>query len=157
MGDESAVGVHRQPAAGFGGALGEPLLLFAVGDTTPWGVGAELQRFLPGTKVATYRESDVQRSGATSLAAHVLQSATGRRIVITVRDVHRRGWMEAVLHALLVARPDSVVVEMGVPQAPPCGALHIATHGAARVCGRAAAEVIVGDPQVASRLAVCPP
>jgi beta-N-acetylhexosaminidase len=118
----------------------------AVGDTTPWGVGAELQRFLPGTKVVTYRESDVQRNGVASLVAHVLRSAADRRIVITVRDVHRHEWMEAALHALLVARPDSVVVEMGVPQAPPCGALHIATHGAARVCGRAAVEVIAGEP-----------
>lgn len=32
----------------------------------------------------------------------------------------------------------------GHPQSPPRGALHIATHGAARVCGRAAAEVIAG-------------
>ena len=41
-------------------------------------------------------------------------------------------------------RPDTVVVEMGVDRADPRGALHIATHGAARVCGRAAAEVITG-------------
>jgi beta-N-acetylhexosaminidase len=116
----------------------------AVGDTTPWGVGAELECLLPGTKAVTYRESDAQRSGVTSLVAHVLRSATNRRIVIVVRDVHRHGWVEDVLYALLAARPDSVVVEMGVPQAPPSGALHIATHGAARVCGRAAAEVIVG-------------
>ena len=32
----------------------------------------------------------------------------------------------------------------GRPPGPPRGALHIATHGAARVCGRAAAEVITG-------------
>ncbi|MDX6352143.1 MAG: beta-N-acetylhexosaminidase, partial [Streptomyces sp.] len=47
--------------------------------------------------------------------------------------------------ALIAARPDTVVVEMGVPQAMPSGALHIATHGAARVCGQAAAEVIAGQ------------
>ena len=40
---------------------------------------------------------------------------------------------------------DTIVVEMGVPQAPPRGALHLATHGAARVCGLAAAEVIAGE------------
>jgi len=51
--------------------------------------------------------------------------------------------MSEALAALLAARPDTVVVEMGVPQAPPVGALHIATHGAARVCGEAAAEAIV--------------
>ncbi len=52
--------------------------------------------------------------------------------------------MASALDTLLAARPDTVVVEMGVPQAPPRGALHIATHGAARVCGHAAAEVIAG-------------
>ena len=42
----------------------------------------------------------------------------------------------------------------------PSGALHIATHGAARVCGRAAAEVIAGEEaglhrsQVGSRCAL---
>jgi beta-N-acetylhexosaminidase len=119
----------------------------AVGDTTPaavpW-VGVELQCLLPGTGAATYRESDAQEGGLTSLVAHVLRSAADRRIVIVVRDVHRHEWMAAGLHALLAARPDSVVVEMGVPQAPPSGALHIATHGAARVCGRAAAEAVAG-------------
>ena len=45
---------------------------------------------------------------------------------------------------LLAERPDTVVVEMGVPQAEPRGALYIATHGAARVCGVAAAEAITG-------------
>ncbi|MCQ4080299.1 glycoside hydrolase family 3 protein [Streptomyces sp. RB6PN25] len=122
-----------------------PVANIAVGDTTPWGVGAELERLLPGTGTATYRESDAQERGLTSLVANVLRSAADRRIVIVVRDVHRHGWMAAALHALLAARPDAVVVEMGVPQAPPAGALHIATHGAARVCGRAAAEVIAGD------------
>ena len=44
---------------------------------------------------------------------------------------------------LLAARPDAIVVEMGVPQGRP-GGVHIATHGATRACGRAAAEVIAG-------------
>ncbi|MEW1600170.1 YdeI/OmpD-associated family protein, partial [Streptomyces sp. NPDC093808] len=33
--------------------------------------------------------------------------------------------------ARIVAGPDTVVVEMGIPQSAPRGALHIATHGAA--------------------------
>jgi beta-N-acetylhexosaminidase len=74
----------------------------------------------------------------------MLDAAADRRIVAVVRDAHRHGWMAGVLDALLAARPDTVVVEMGVPQAPSRGALHIATHGAARVCGTAAAEVITG-------------
>jgi beta-N-acetylhexosaminidase len=78
------------------------------------------------------------------LTANVLRLAGDRRIVAVVRDVHRHPWMAQALGSLLAARPDTVVVEMGVPQAPPSGALHIATHGAARVCGQAAAEVIAG-------------
>ncbi|MBK3578338.1 glycoside hydrolase family 3 protein, partial [Streptomyces sp. MBT65] len=74
-----------------------------------------------------------------------LDAAGGRRIVVVVRDEHRHPWMAAALDTVLAARPDTVVVEMGVPQAPPRGALHIATHGAARVCGHAAAEVIAGS------------
>ena len=65
-------------------------------------------------------------------------------IAIFITMVLALPFMADALHALLAARPDAVVVEMGVPQAPPSGVLHIATHGAARVCGRAAAEVIAG-------------
>ncbi|MCW2873802.1 glycoside hydrolase family 3 protein [Actinacidiphila oryziradicis] len=114
-----------------------PMANIAVGDETPWGVGAELERFFPGTVTATFRDGD-------ALTANAVQSAGDRRIVAVVRDVHRHPWMAGALGTLLAARPDTVVVEMGVPQAPPSGAMHIATHGAARVCGRAAAEVIAG-------------
>ena len=40
-------------------------------------------------------------------------------------------------------RPDAVVVEMGVPVTV-LGGVHIATYGATRACGQAAAEVIAG-------------
>lgn len=107
-------------------------------------MAAELERLLPGTVTGTFRAADAEAGGVAALCAKVLQSASDRRIVAVVRDVHRHAWMADALDALLAARPDTVVVEMGVPQAPPSGALHIATHGAARVCGRAAAEVIAG-------------
>ncbi|MER6115424.1 glycoside hydrolase family 3 protein [Streptomyces sp. NPDC001743] len=114
-----------------------PLANIAVGDETPWGVGAELARLVPGTDTGTY-SSETEDS-----AAGVLRAAGERRIVAVVRDEHRHPWMTEALDALLAARPDTIVIEMGVPQAPPRGAPHIATHGAARVCGRAAAEAIV--------------
>ncbi|WP_405950478.1 glycoside hydrolase family 3 protein [Streptomyces prunicolor] len=117
-------------------ALLTPVANIAVGDETPWGVAAELARLLPGTETAGFAGEDA--GGA------VLKAAGTRRIVVVVRDEHRHPWMAATLDTLLAARPDTVVVEMGVPQAPPRGALHIATHGAARVCGHAAAEVIAG-------------
>ncbi|WP_190023167.1 glycoside hydrolase family 3 protein [Streptomyces hiroshimensis] len=114
-----------------------PLANIAVGDETPWGVGAELARLLPGTETGTYGREEAR-------ASDVLAAAGGRRIVAVVRDAHRHGWMAEALDALLVARPDTVVVEMGLNEAPARGALHVATHGAARVCGAAAAEVIAG-------------
>ncbi|MER7043973.1 glycoside hydrolase family 3 protein [Streptomyces jumonjinensis] len=118
-----------------------PVANIAVGAETPWGVAPELAQLLPGTTADTYTEGAVE---TTALVSEVLAKATDRRIVAVVRDAHRHAWMAAALDALIEARPDTVVVEMGVNRAQPRGALHIATHGAARVCGRAAAEVITG-------------
>ncbi|KAA0935185.1 glycoside hydrolase family 3 protein [Streptomyces apricus] len=111
-----------------------PVANIAVGDETPWGVGAELRRRLPGTETGSF--------SGEGAGAEVLAAAGSRRVVAVVRDVHRHAWMAEALDALVTARPDTIVVEMGVPQAPPRGALHIATHGAARVCGQAATEAI---------------
>ncbi|MCX4669849.1 glycoside hydrolase family 3 protein [Streptomyces sp. NBC_01381] len=113
-----------------------PMANIAVGDETPWGVAAELERLLPGTETGSFTGPD---AGALALA-----EAGERRIVAVVRDAHRHAWMAEALNTLLASRPDTVVVEMGVPQSHPQGSLHIATHGAARVCGLAAAEVITG-------------
>lgn len=135
---------YRPPAAPPFVAAFTPLANIAVGGETPWGPAAELERFLPGTTTATYGLEEVTAAGPSGLLANVLEAASDRRIVAVVRDVHRHSWMADALDALLAARPETVVVEMGLPQAPPAGALHIATHGAARVCGRAAAEVIAG-------------
>ncbi|WP_030620787.1 glycoside hydrolase family 3 protein [Streptomyces sclerotialus] len=121
-----------------------PVANIAVGDETPWGVAAELTRLLPGTDTGGFSAAQAAETGTPAIISNVLREAADRRIVAVVRDVHRHPWMADALAALIAARPDTVVVEMGVPQAPPTGALHIATHGAARVCGRAAAEVITG-------------
>jgi beta-N-acetylhexosaminidase len=121
-----------------------PVANIAVGDETPWGVAAETARLLPGTTTATYGRDDAVDDDGRPLCARVLREAGDRRIVAVVRDAHRHPWMAQAVDALLTARPDSVVVEMGVPGSPPAGALHLATHGAARVCGRAAAEFVAG-------------
>ncbi|MFJ3776455.1 glycoside hydrolase family 3 protein [Streptomyces sp. NPDC090075] len=113
-----------------------PVANIAVGTETPWGVAAELGRLLPGTETGSFAGED---------AGHAAIVAAGeRRIVAVVRDEHRHPWMSSALDVLLKARPDTIVVEMGLPRATPRGALHIATNGAARVCGTAAAEVIAG-------------
>ncbi|WP_165987481.1 glycoside hydrolase family 3 protein [Streptomyces sp. YIM 98790] len=114
----------------------------AVGAETAWGVGSHLDRLLPGTRVARYGRERAEADGTGRLVADILAGAGERPVVAVVRDVHRHPWMAAALDALLAARPDTLVVEMGIPQAPPRGALHLATHGAARVCGQAAAEAL---------------
>ncbi|MFE5555350.1 glycoside hydrolase family 3 protein [Streptomyces sp. NPDC056544] len=113
-----------------------PVANIAVGDETPWGVAAELAELLPGTAAGVYPEG--------SSAGDVMAAAGDRTVVVVVRDAHRHPWMTEVLDALVAARPDTVVVEMGLPMAAPRGAVYIATHGASRVCGRAAAEIIAG-------------
>ncbi|MFC7885232.1 glycoside hydrolase family 3 protein [Streptomyces sp. NPDC057376] len=113
-----------------------PVANIAVGDETPWGIAAELSHLLPGTETGSFTGPDA--------GGEVLAAAGKRRIVAVVRDEHRHPWMAAALDTLLAARPDTIVVEMGVPRAEPRGSLHLATHGAARVCGRAAAEAVTG-------------
>ncbi|MFF7852732.1 glycoside hydrolase family 3 N-terminal domain-containing protein [Streptomyces sp. NPDC007904] len=127
---------HAAPPAGpVYVATFNPVANIAVGDETPWGVGAELERLLPGTATGVFTGPDA--------GTEALKAADGRRVVAVVRDEHRHPWMRTALDTLLAADPATVVVEMGVPQSVPRGALHIATHGAARVCGVAAAEAVV--------------
>lgn len=113
-----------------------PVANIAVGDETPWGVAGEVSALIPGTESGVYPKG--------SSAADILAAAGNRTVVAVVRDAHRHPWMTEALDALVAAKPQTIVVEMGLPRARPRGALHIATHGAARVCGKAAAEVIAG-------------
>ncbi|MGP3986676.1 glycoside hydrolase family 3 protein [Streptomyces sp. 3N207] len=127
---------YRRPAGPLFVAALTTVANIAVGDETPWGPAAELERMVPGTRTGTYASTDGK------VGAAVLADAGERPVVVVVRDLHRHPWMADAVEQLVAARPETVVVEMGVPQAPPQGALHVATRGAARVCGRAAAEVI---------------
>ncbi|GAA1229709.1 glycoside hydrolase family 3 protein [Kitasatospora nipponensis] len=122
----------------------------AVGDETPWGVAGMLAERLPGTRTLSVGPAEAAAGEPAALVRRVLEESADRRLVLVVRDVHRHAWMSALLGPLLAARPDALVVEMGVPQATPAGALHIATHGAARVCGLAAVEVLTGQPSARS-------
>ena len=111
----------------------------AVDRSTPWGLGAPLSVLMPATSVATFTPADSSR-----LAEIALDPAAGRPLVLVVRDAHRHAWMTAALDRVLAARPDAGVVEMGLPDGPVRGAFHLATHGATRVTGQAAAEVLAG-------------
>ncbi|MDP9861130.1 MULTISPECIES: glycoside hydrolase family 3 protein [Streptosporangium] len=121
-----------------------PEMNLAIEKDTPWGVGEPLGKLLPGTTV-TRLNASAATGGAIEAA---LAAAAERPLVTVVRDAHRHPWQTDALHHLLAARPDAVVVEMGLPGRSDLGAVHIATHGAARVCGQAAAELLAGDAQL---------
>ncbi|NUW36830.1 glycoside hydrolase family 3 protein [Nonomuraea sp. SMC257] len=117
-----------------------PEMNLAIDRSTPWGVGEPLARLLPGTSVT--RLTAVLTTGPA--LEELLRGAAGRPLVVAVRDAHRHPWQTQALRHLLSARPDTVVVEMGLPLRADVGAVHIATYGSAPVCGQAAAEVITG-------------
>ena len=80
---------------------------------------------------------------AAGLAAGILEASAGRSLVVVVRDAHRDPETRSLLDDLLAARPDMVLVEMGLPLwRPPDGTCYLATFGASRASGQAAAELL---------------
>jgi len=80
---------------------------------------------------------------AAGLAAGILEASAGRSLVVVVRDAHRDPETRSLLGALLAARPDMVLVEMGLPLwRPPDGTCYLATFGASRASCQAAAEFL---------------
>jgi beta-N-acetylhexosaminidase len=125
------------------GPLADPVVLqldaqenIAVGDV-PWGLrpwvpDASIQRIPAGLAVAD----------AAAVIRAALARAAGRGLIVVVRDAHRYPAAQAVVAGLAAARPDTVVLEMGLPLwIPPVG-VHVATYGAARANAQAAAEVL---------------
>jgi beta-N-acetylhexosaminidase len=85
---------------------------------------------------------DAAGSGRVDAAA-ILAAAAGRSLVAVVRDAHRDEQTRSLVSALLAARPDLVLVEMGLPLwHPPEGTSYLATYGASRASAHAAAEVL---------------
>jgi beta-N-acetylhexosaminidase len=117
-----------------------PARNIAIGAETPWGLGEPLAGLLPDTTTVRLGADDIDGG---RLASAVLAAAVGRPLVLVVRDVHRHRWMGAAVDRVLAARPDAIVVEMGVPAAT-YGKVHLATYGATRANAQAAAELLVG-------------
>ena len=125
------------------GPLADPVVVeleaqenIAVGDV-PWGLGpwvpaASVQRVPAGLAV----------SEAATVAEAALVRAAGRPLIVVVRDAHRYPAVRAVVSELTAARPDTVVLEMGLPLWVPPAGVHLATYGAARANAQAAAEVL---------------
>jgi beta-N-acetylhexosaminidase len=79
-------------------------------------------------------------AGYGAAAESILAASAGRPLVLAVRDARS---VLSLLDELIAARPDAVIVEMGVPAwTPPQGTAYLATYGASRVCARAAAEAL---------------
>jgi beta-N-acetylhexosaminidase len=72
----------------------------------------------------------------------VLTRAAERPLVIVVRDAHRHPAARAAVTTLTAAHPEAIVVEMGLPLWRPAAGGYVATYGAARSNGQAAAEVL---------------
>ena len=122
--------------------LRRPMLLeivppanIAVGPV-PWG----LAPWVPGDSLVQVG-TGAPDSELAAAAERALAAAAGRSLVVVVRDAHRHPAAQALVTRLLAARPDTVVVEMGLPVWRPPGG-YLATYGAGRSSGQAAAEAL---------------
>ena len=125
------------------GPLADPVVLelaaqqnIAVGEV-PWGLRPWVAE--PGIQRVPAGLTAAEAAGVTAAA---LARAAGRPLIVVVRDAHRDAAARGVVSGLVAARPDTVVVEMGLPLWVPPGGVHVTTYGAARVNAQAAAEVL---------------
>jgi len=124
-------------------ALHRPLVIqlvppsnLAVG-MVPWGLR-------PWVADDSYREISTGTPAARlpELVTRLLAEADGRSLVVVVRDAHRHPVATEAVSHLVAARPDTVVLEMGLPTWRPAAGRYLASYGAARSNSRAAAEVL---------------
>jgi beta-N-acetylhexosaminidase len=104
-----------------------------------WGLGP----WLPPGSVHRVGALGRPLNGAGLDVDEILAAAAGRSLVAVVRDAHRDQPTRSLVSMLLAARPDLVLVEMGLPLwNPPEGTSYLATYGASRASAHAAAEAL---------------
>ncbi len=115
----------------------------------PWAPPGSVRRVgygpAGGASLPAVGETDTASAEAAAGAAvaGILAEAAGRSLVLAVRDAHRDRRARSLIRALLAARPDLVLVEMGLPLwQPPDGTSYLATYGASRASAQAAAEML---------------
>jgi beta-N-acetylhexosaminidase len=108
----------------------------AVGSV-PWGLG-------PFVPPASYHEisTDTPPGEVPGLVSGLLAGAPGRSVIVVVRDAHRHPVAAEAVRLILAARPDATVLEMGLPAWQPAARTYLASYGAGRNSGRAAAEAL---------------
>ena len=115
----------------------QPAAMVAVG-AVPWGVAPLLAQAVPGTRTV--------QVGPDDDVAAALATAAGAPLVVVARDPHRHAWQAAALDRILTSRPDSVVVEMGLPSGLPLAARgRIDTLGASAVSAASAVRRLLGE------------
>jgi beta-N-acetylhexosaminidase len=128
------------------GVLADPVLVeivppsnIAVG-TVPWGLSRWVH---PGSvhRIGT-NLPPAAATAANAAAANAVAAAAGRPLLVVVRDAHRYPVAQSVVRALLAARPDAVIVEMGLPVWRPSAQAYVVTFGATHASSVAAAEVL---------------
>ncbi len=123
--------------------VGSDAVVVQLGSTTsqaagvvPWGLAEPLRE--RGVTVAAL---ELEQSPAAFDG--LVREARDKSLVLVARNLHRHPWQVAVVESVLALRPDAIIVEMGLPACRPAGAVaYVATYGAARVCGLAAAEAL---------------
>jgi beta-N-acetylhexosaminidase len=144
-GDSDGIGLAAARRAlrisGSPGPVADPLVIevappgnMAVG-AVPWG----LAPWLPAGSVVQVPAGGARAERQVSQA---LAGAGGRTVIAVVRDAHRDPGAQAVINGLLAQRPDTIVVEMGLPVWRPPARAYLATYGASRTSGQAAAEML---------------
>ena len=115
----------------------------------PWAPGGSVYRvsasgrLLNGAGLGPADDAASAAGPGSVDAAGILAAAAGRSLVAVVRDAHRDEQTKSLVSALLAARPDLILVEMGLPfWRPPEGTSYLATYGASRASAHAAAEVL---------------
>ena len=106
----------------------------------PWAAAGSVHR-VSAVNGASAGVADA--AGILPDTAGILAAAAGRSLVAVVRDAHRDESARSLIGVLLAARPDLILVEMGLPfWRPPEGTSYLATYGASRASAQAAAEVL---------------
>ncbi|MFI7450637.1 glycoside hydrolase family 3 protein [Nonomuraea sp. NPDC049714] len=113
----------------------------AVDPATPAGITAALTALLPDTaRVQLEPGGPLPRLGpGLAASAGRGSGAEQRPVVLVVHDAARHPWVQDRVAQAVKTRPDVIIVDTGIPDAP-SGAAHLATHGISRVSAQAAAE-----------------
>jgi beta-N-acetylhexosaminidase len=92
----------------------------------------------PGPLLAAARPGTVVHAGPPDLDP-------AQPLVVVVRDLHRHPDLQREVAALVAQRPDTVVVETGVPVLDPGGRAWVCSSGASAASAAAVARLLVGE------------